>query len=264
MFWFRHSNMTLGKALLVGALSLFIYVFYCEAKVFGTTCTSSNEKTVCTLENMVCESGACACKAGYNGDETCSKIIGGNCKTSNTCPGDANAVCQSGKCACKAGHEEKESVCTKIIGVNCKTGNTCPGDANAECKNGKCACKAGHMEKDSVCTKVIGGNCNAGSTCPGDANAVCTSGKCVCKLGYEEKDSVCTKTVAGVSCSSDKTACGSIENAACDTNTNKCKCNPDYTMHFVKCEPKNSATMMEICTISLMLSVLTTCLIVLI
>ncbi|XP_060599951.1 cell death abnormality protein 1-like isoform X2 [Ruditapes philippinarum] len=128
---------------------------------------------------------------------------------------------------------------------------------DSECNTNTCACKTGFIKENGACPKVLGGDCKAGGTCPDDLNAECKGDKCVCKTDYAAKNDVCTQTVDGIDCSSVKTACATIQNAACDATSKKCKCNPDFIMNVNKCDPKNSAALMKFGVVLIVLSLLT-------
>ncbi|XP_060556696.1 adhesion G protein-coupled receptor E1-like [Ruditapes philippinarum] len=115
---------------------------------------------------------------------------------------------------------------------------------NSECKPDKCVCIDGFIKENGACPKALDQTCTdtnecvTNSKCDGDDG----SKTCTCNDGYFNKEGLCSKAVSGIDCGSDKTACDTIGNAVCDTETSNCKCEPDYIMNGDKCDPKNAAT----------------------
>ncbi|XP_060559349.1 cell death abnormality protein 1-like, partial [Ruditapes philippinarum] len=188
------------------------------------------------------------------------------CSADNECTDVENAECGTGgKCTCKDTHKPHatDGTCEpKGLNDGCSADSECATVENAECgTGGKCTCKDTHKPHatDGTCEpKVVGSTCSGSEACPGDENTICNNNKCECKEDFAEKNDVCTLTVSGKDCS-DTSKC-EIDNAVCDTETSKCKCDADFTMNVDKCDPKNAAAMTGFGAIVFLLSVLSACL----
>ncbi|XP_060599950.1 protein kinase C-binding protein NELL2-like isoform X1 [Ruditapes philippinarum] len=214
--------MSLGPALLISFLLLGISILYCETTDLDARCTPpiNNAADECTVKDSECNTNTCACKTGF-------------IKENGACPKALGQVC--------------------VNKDECVSNSKCEGTVGSK----TCSCIDGFGDKAGLCSKILGGDCKAGGTCPDDLNAECKGDKCVCKTDYAAKNDVCTQTVDGIDCSSVKTACATIQNAACDATSKKCKCNPDFIMNVNKCDPKNSAALMKFGVVLIVLSLLT-------
>ncbi|XP_060585279.1 cell death abnormality protein 1-like [Ruditapes philippinarum] len=130
---------------------------------------------------------------------------------------------------------------------------------DSECKTNTCACKTGFIKENGACPKALGKACVNNNECVSNSKCAGTIGSktCSCIDGFGNKDGLCSKTVDGIDCSSVSTACDTIQNAACDATSKKCKCNTGFIMNVDKCDPKNSAALINFGVVTMVMSLLT-------